>query len=136
MGQNLQSTGNSSGGLYSLWEQALARQAIGKWCKPFEEGRMELQKEAGKGRPSTSTTADHIVRVDELIHMNRWIKINEIVAEFGLSYGSVHSIIIIHKHLNFIKVCALWVLRSLTDAHRNQLLRSSFDFTPRANQLP
>ena len=49
-------------------EQAMTRQAIGKWCKQFQEGRMELQDEAGKGRPSTSTTADHIARVDELIY--------------------------------------------------------------------
>ena len=57
--------------------------------------------------------------------MNHRIKINEIVAELGMSYGSEHSII--HEHLNFNKVCARWMLRSLTDAHRNQRLRSSFD---------
>jgi len=105
-------------------EQTMTRQAIGKWCKQFEEGRTELQDKAGKGRPSTSTTADHIARVDELIRMNRRIKINEIVAEFGLSYGSVHSII--HEHLNFNKVCARWVPRSLTDANRSSV--SSFVF--------
>jgi len=41
-------------------EQVMTRQAIGKCCKQFEEGRTELQDEAGKSRPSTSTTADHI----------------------------------------------------------------------------
>ena len=49
-------------------------QAIGKWCKQFEESRTELQDEPSKGRPSTSTTADHIGRVDEVFHMNHWIK--------------------------------------------------------------
>ena len=66
-------------------EQTMTRQAIGKWYKQFEEGRTELHEEAGKGRPSTSTTADHIARVDDLIRINRRIKINEIVAELGLS---------------------------------------------------
>ena len=55
-------------------EQAMTRQAIGKWCKQFEEDRTELQDEASKARPSTSTTADHIASVDELIRMNRRIK--------------------------------------------------------------
>ena len=86
-------------------EQAMTRQVIGKWCKQFEEGRTELQDEADKGMPSTSTTADHIASVDELIRNNRRIKINEIVAELGLSYYSVH--LIIHEHLNFNKVSAL-----------------------------
>jgi len=31
-------------------EQAMNRQAIGKWCKQFEKGRTELQDKAGKGR--------------------------------------------------------------------------------------
>ena len=83
----------------------MTRQVIGKWCKQFEENRTELQDEAGKGRPSILPTADHIARVDDLIRMNRRIKINEIVAESGLSYGSVHSII--YEYLNFNKVCAL-----------------------------
>ena len=61
--------------------------------------------------------------------MNHRIKINEIVAELGLSYGSVHSII--HEHLNFNKVCARLLPRSLTDAHRNQRLCSSFDLLER-----
>jgi len=69
----------------------------------FNGNSSELQDEAGKGRPLTSTISDHIARVDELIRMNRRIKINEVVAELGLSYGSVHSII--HEYLNFNKVC-------------------------------
>ena len=56
-------------------------------------------------------------------------KINEIVVELDLSYGSVHSII--HKHLNFNKDCARWVPRSLTVAYRNQRFRSSFDLLER-----
>jgi len=68
MGQKLQSNGNSSGVCIVYGEQA-----IGKYCKQFAEGRTEFQDEAGKGRPSISTTADHIARVDELIRINRWI---------------------------------------------------------------
>ena len=41
-------------------ERAITRQVIGKWCKQFDEGRMELQDEAGKGMSSTSTNADRI----------------------------------------------------------------------------
>ena len=88
-----------------------------------------MQDEASKCRPSTSTTSDHITRVDELIRMNRLIKINENVAELGPSYGIVHSII--HKHLNFNKVWARYVPRLLTEAHTNQRLRSSFDLLER-----
>ena len=62
-------------------KHAMTRHAIGKWCKQFEEGHSELQDEARESRPLTSTTTDHIVRVDELIRMNRRIKINEIVSE-------------------------------------------------------
>ena len=51
-------------------KQAMTKQVIGKWCKQFEDGRTELQDVAGKGRPSTSTTADNISRVDDLIRMN------------------------------------------------------------------
>jgi len=102
----------------------MTRQTIGKWCKKFEESRTNC-----KTKPSTSTNADHISHADELIRMNHWIKINEIFEELGLSYGSVHSII--HEHLNFNKVCACWVPRSLTDAHRNLRLRSSCDLLER-----
>ena len=99
MGQNCNPT-EIHREVYTVYEeQDMTRQPIEKSCKHFEEGRTELQDKVGNVRPSTSTTADHIALVDDLIHINFRIKINEIIAELGLSYGSVHSII--HEHLKF-----------------------------------
>ncbi|GBN55015.1 hypothetical protein AVEN_142237-1 [Araneus ventricosus] len=56
------------------------------------------------------TNSTTIAAVDELIRQNRRITTREIAVELSISKGTLHHII--HKKLDYGKVCAQWVIES------------------------
>ncbi|KOC64116.1 Putative uncharacterized protein FLJ37770 [Habropoda laboriosa] len=71
----------------------ISRQAIGKWCILFENGRANIEGDYREGRPSTVTTNVNVERVKQLIETNRRVIVCEIADELGISYRGVHHII-------------------------------------------
>lgn len=98
--------------------KVISRQAIGKWCKQFENGRSDMTDEYRSGRPTNAVTDEHIMRINELIRENRRITVDEIAYDLNISHGSVHNII--QNRLQYRKVCARWVPRLLTETHKSQ----------------
>ncbi|GBO33846.1 hypothetical protein AVEN_249908-1 [Araneus ventricosus] len=82
----------------------MARQAIAKLCNMFENGCAYVGDAYSEGRPSTSTNAENVARVNERILANRCSTVDEIANELDILYGSVHKIIV--DHLEFLKICA------------------------------
>jgi len=55
-------------------------------------------------------------QVEQRIRDYRRVTVDENVAEFNMSHGSVHSIV--HNDLGYRKVCSRWVPRQLSDYHK------------------
>ncbi|XP_033224918.1 uncharacterized protein LOC117177919 [Belonocnema kinseyi] len=56
-------------------------------------------------------TPDNMRRVEQMILEDRWMNVRDILAELGISIGSVESII--HEHLQYRKVTVRWVPKLL-----------------------
>ena len=96
-------------------EECLSRTRVFEWCKCFREGRERVENEPHDRRPRTSITEPNIDRADALICENRRITIKELGAMLSIIVGSVENIV--KYHLNYRKVNAWWVPRTLTDVN-------------------
>ena len=65
---------------------------------------------------------------------NRRIKIAELASEYGISNGSVYTII--HEYLGMSKVSAMWVPRNLNMQDRQQRVESSQELLEVCNANP
>ncbi|UYV68167.1 hypothetical protein LAZ67_5003235 [Cordylochernes scorpioides] len=87
---------------------------VQKWCREFNEGRINVHDEQRSGRPSLPEST--VVRIDEMVRANRRITLEEI--ENGVnedcSHFSVHKIV--SETLGYRKVSARWVDRWLKEA--------------------
>ncbi|UYV67273.1 HS2ST1 [Cordylochernes scorpioides] len=87
---------------------------VRKWCREFNEGRINVHDEQRSGRPSLPEST--VARIDEMVRANRRIILEEI--EDGLnedcSHFSVHKIV--SETLGYRKVSARWVPRQLKEA--------------------
>ncbi|CAF2916533.1 unnamed protein product [Rotaria sp. Silwood2] len=75
--------------LYSVHSnQALSFRTVKRWNKWFREGREEIEDEARPGRPITETTYENIEQVRLLIDDDRYMIIEGLQEQTGLSYGT------------------------------------------------
>ena len=72
-------------------------------------------------RPSSAHSSANIDQADALIKENRCITINELAESLGVSTGSAVRIM---DTLGYSKVCARWVPRQLTEAHKESCLEA------------
>ncbi|UYV83294.1 hypothetical protein LAZ67_23000432 [Cordylochernes scorpioides] len=87
---------------------------VRKWCREFNEGRINVHDEQRSGRPSLPEST--MARIDEMVRANRRITLEEI--EDGLnedcSHFSVHKIV--SWTFGYRKVSARWVDKWLKEA--------------------
>ncbi|XP_023215261.1 putative uncharacterized protein FLJ37770 [Centruroides sculpturatus] len=100
--------------VYGPYTISLAQVKV--WVKKFKEGLTSLKDKQRSGRPQHAATSQNVQMVEDLMLANRQIKLRDIAAATGLSFGTVHKIV--HKHLNFSKVCAQWVPHSLNEEQK------------------
>ena len=96
--------------------KCLSRTRVFGWCKCFREGRERVQNELHDRRTRTSVTEPSSARADALIRENRRITIKELGGMLSISVGSVEDIV--KYHLQYRKVNARWVPRTLTDVNK------------------
>ena len=72
----------------------------------------------GAGRPSTSTSEEKTVQVQQMILANRRITIDKIAQSLQITFGSAQEII--HEILGYSKVSARWVPQKLTEEHKRR----------------
>lgn len=101
----------------------MSKPHVYKWCKTFDNGKQHTRDENRSGRPRSSTTDENILKIDAMIKEDRRLKIRSISATLGISKSRVYDIV--HNVLEYHKVCARWVPRQLTDAHKQARMGSS-----------
>ena len=99
-----------------------------RWMKRINDGQEEpaesdLCDRPRSGRPSSAHSSANIDRANALIKENRRITINELAESLGVSAGSAVKIV---NTLGYSKVCARWVTRQLTEAHKQSCLEACF----------
>ena len=99
---------------------------VTRWVKRINDGQEEpaesdLLDRPRSGRPSSAYSSANIDQADALIQENRRITINELAESLGISAGSAVKIM---DTLWYSKVCARWVPRHLTEAHKQSRLEA------------
>ena len=98
----------------------MSYQVVAKWQRAFLDGRENVFDEARCGRSSLVKIDQNIVAVRNVIEKDRRFSIDEILHHLPPGIESVFKILT--EELNFTKVCARWVPRLLTTAHREKRL--------------
>ena len=83
------------------------------WVGEFKRGRTSLEDEARSGHPLDATDEEICKKVRDLINSDRRIQVEEIAQAFGISHGSISTIL--HDRLGMRKLTARWVPKSLSD---------------------
>ena len=86
-----------------------------------EPARSDLCDRPGSGRPSSAHSSANIDQADALVKENRRITINELAESLGVSARSAAKFM---DTLGYSKVCARWVPRQLTEAHKQSRLEA------------
>ncbi|GFO14945.1 histone-lysine N-methyltransferase SETMAR [Plakobranchus ocellatus] len=94
-----------------------------QWCSWFKDGRTSLRYEARSGRPNTANNDWSTARVDELIKVDRRVKLKEISLKLDIPKTNVYEII--RDKLGYRKVFARWVPKMLSDEHKRQRVEIS-----------
>lgn len=84
----------------------------------LKNGRDDIIDNYLPGRPVTSTGAESIAVIEQVLRDNQHVKIKEISNRVGISYGSVP--LIIHNYLQYRKLYEKWVRRILMATHKEQ----------------
>ncbi|KAJ8935472.1 hypothetical protein NQ318_009597 [Aromia moschata] len=99
-------------------EDALSDRQVSRWHKAFLDGREEVDDEDRAGRPSTTTTADNVTRVRELLNSDRRLSVRLMADMLTIPKTQVYEIVT--NHIGMRKVCAKMVPRVLTDDQKSR----------------
>ncbi|GFO04466.1 histone-lysine N-methyltransferase SETMAR [Plakobranchus ocellatus] len=88
-------------------EHAMLMTQVYQWCSWFKDNRTNLQDEPRSGLVNTANNDWNTARVDELIKVNRRVKLKEISLKLDIPKTNVYEIV--HDKLGYHKVSARWV---------------------------
>ena len=114
--------------------EALSPTKIKQWFKCFKDGHASVESDPRLGRTSTSQKEEVMDQVHKKVLENCCLTVQEIVAEVGISTGSVHSILT--EDLNLWRVSAKFVPKLLTEQQKELWKEISEDMLDFANYDP
>jgi hypothetical protein len=88
-------------------------QLVRKWCREFDNGRVNVVDKQRRG--SLSTSADLVQDTDAAVQADERMIIAKLEIRFSVSRGTIWDIV--HERLGYRKVCSSWVPCQLTDEH-------------------
>lgn len=111
-------------------EGCMSIQMVRRWRSWFLEGRKNVHDEERSGRPVTATDNAAIVAVRNVVDEDQRVSIDEIKDRLppGMEIGRSSVATILSDTLRYRKVCARWVPRLLTDAHKQQRIEAARAF--------
>ena len=115
-------------------QQALGNEALSPTQIKAIDGRASVESDPRSGRPSTSQKEEVMDQVREKVLEDRRLTVQEIVAEVGISTGSVHSILT--EDLNLRRASAKFVPKLLTEQQKELRKEISEDMLDLVNHDP
>ena len=79
------------------------RASVFEWHKRFKEGRVSVRDDERCGRSKEVKTSELIGQIKNFMDKDRRVSIETVSAQFGISVGTVHTII--RKELKMRKIC-------------------------------
>ena len=110
-------------------DEVLSQSQVYKWYQAFKNGRQSVEDEPRDGRPSTSTTDDHIAGVRDVLNSDRRLSVRLIAETVGLPKTNVYRIIT--EQLQMRKICAKLVPKVLTPDNKDIRLAISHEMLDR-----
>ncbi|KAJ7341856.1 hypothetical protein JRQ81_007474 [Phrynocephalus forsythii] len=104
-------------------DESTSYDTVVRWKTNFQSGHMSLTDEPTAGRPSIKDNLAMVKKAEAVILDDRRSTMERVMAETGLSYGTVWRII--HKELHMNKVSAHWVPHLLTPLQK----QTHYDFS-------
>jgi len=89
---------------------------VRSWVRQFKKSRASCENKPKEPRPRTSRSEDMTARVEQMVMEDRRLTVKQIIANAGISVGSVDTIL--HDDLKMRNVSARWVPRMLTDENK------------------
>ena len=83
-----------------------------QWHTRFKAGRTSVDDDLHTGRPTSCTTPETIVRIQEIIHQDRRRTICDIAGEVDVGYGTCQRVLT--EEMGMQRVAAKFVPRILT----------------------
>ena len=114
--------------------EALSPIQIKQWLKRFKDGHASVESYPRLGRPSTSRKEEVMDQVCKKVLEDCHLTVQEIVAEVGISTGSVYSILT--EDLNLRRVSAKFVPKLLMEQQKELRKKISEDMLDLANHDP
>lgn len=110
-------------------ENTMSDSMVRRWVRQFNEGRDQVHDDERSGRPSLVN--EELVRaVEEVVKENRRFTMTDLSTKFPqISRSLLHEIV--SEKLNFRKLCARWVPKTLTEQNKKQRQGSALDFLTR-----
>ena len=96
-------------------DQTVDVSTVRRWVERFSSGESDVKDKPPSGRPCTAVTPRNEERLDQLIRANRQITTRELCTELNIGFNALETIV---ATLEYLKVCARWVPRMLTQEHK------------------
>ncbi|GFR27778.1 HTH_48 domain-containing protein [Trichonephila clavata] len=115
--------------IVSVYGNIMNRQNATKWCRHFSEGRTDVHDKQKTDRPSVISDA-LLQRTEEVIHANRRLKLKELHQIIPkVSMTTLYEVVTVK--LGYMKLCAPWVPKMLTEEHKKKRMGFALDFLTR-----
>ncbi|XP_037564471.1 histone-lysine N-methyltransferase SETMAR-like [Dermacentor silvarum] len=115
-------------------EDCVSDKSVRKWRARFRAGRASLVDDPRPGQANTVVTADLIEKLDDLVRSDRRVTLRMLAVKFDVSIGTVWTIV--YDRLRYQKVCAQWVLKQLTDQHKELRMGLALQYLFRYHEDP
>ena len=84
--------------------EAIDVSTVRRWVRRFRSGDRDVSDKPRSGRPCTATIPENEVHLDELIHANRRVTVNEMRAELDVGIGALETMF---SSLGYSKVASV-----------------------------
>ena len=107
----------------ALGPSCMNRSSVFEWHKRFKEGRESVRDDERCGWNKEVRTLELIGQIKDFMDKDRRVSIEIISAQFGVSVGTVHTII--REGLKMRKICAKFVPRVLREDQKERRCHES-----------
>ena len=107
-------------------EETMIAADVRRWVMRFKNGETSIGDKPRSGRPVSASAPQSIELVDQLTKQNRRIWVRNLSEKVGCPAGTIAKIV---DHLNYGKMCEMWVHKLLTQQPKDVRRKSAALFS-------